>query len=207
MNYKIYFGNKPVFLCDDISPDLHEFLHHPDTIFIDEVSRPALHSMLHEIGKNDFHCGIIYSTDIEKLKKDFFKLFTIIEAAGGLVENSKKEILLIHRCGQWDLPKGKIDKGESPEKASVREVEEETGLRNISLGKLILITYHTYHEFGKFILKPTYWYKMKVSGKQALMPQTEEDITDLKWLKLKEAVPLYPEMFPSIRDVIDASKA
>jgi 8-oxo-dGTP pyrophosphatase MutT (NUDIX family) len=207
MNYKIYFGDKPVFLCDDISSDLHEFLHHPDTIFIDEISRPALHSMLHEISKPDFHCGIIYSKDLEKLKKEFFKLFTIVEAAGGLVENTKKQILLIHRRGFWDLPKGKIDKGESPEQAAVREVEEETGLRNLSVGERLIVTYHTYHEFGKFILKPTYWYKMKVSGKQQLIPQTEEDISALKWVRSTEAEELYAEMYPSIRDVIKAAKA
>lgn len=206
MYIKIYFGDKPVFLCDDVSEDLHEYLHHPDTVFIDEISRPALKSMLHEIVKTDFHSGIIFHADLDTLKKDFFKLFSIVEAAGGLVENEKGEWLLIHRRGFWDLPKGKIDKGETPETAAVREVEEETGLKNIKRNKAICITYHTYHDFGKFILKPTYWYAMKVNGQQNLTPQTEEDIAEVKWVKKKDAVVYFDSMYPSIKDVLAMAK-
>ncbi len=206
MYIKIYFGDKPVFLCDDVSEDLHEYLHHPDTVFIDEISRPALKSMLHEIVKTDFHSGIIFHADLDKLKKDFFKMFSIVEAAGGLVENDKGEWLLIHRRGSWDLPKGKIDKGETPEAAAVREVEEETGLKNVKRNKAICSTYHTYHDFGKFILKPTYWYAMKVNGQQILSPQTEEDITEVKWVKKKDADGYFDKMYPSIRDVLTMAK-
>jgi ADP-ribose pyrophosphatase YjhB (NUDIX family) len=51
----------------------------------------------------------------------------IVMAAGGLVENEHGEILLIYRKKHWDLPKGKLDAGETLEECAVREVEEETG--------------------------------------------------------------------------------
>ena len=202
MYIKIYFDDKPVLLCDAIDETIHEYMHHPDAVFIDEISGPALKSLLHEIVKEEFHAGILWNEDLEKLKKAFFKLFVPVTAAGGLVENEKGEFLLIHRRGKWDLPKGKLEKGESIEACAVREVEEETGLQNLELKKLITVTYHTYDEFGKHILKDSHWYRMKVSGKQVLTPQTEEDILEVKWVKKKDLAKYLNETFPSIRDVL-----
>jgi 8-oxo-dGTP pyrophosphatase MutT (NUDIX family) len=139
---------------------------------------------------------------LNELKKAFWKKFTIIKAAGGLVLNEEKKMLMIFRRGKWDLPKGKIDDGETLEQCAVREVEEETGLTKIELLSPLLTTYHTYHEGSKFILKESYWYNMKVSGKQNLQPQTEEDILEIKWVTTKEAEKLFPECFPSVIDVI-----
>jgi 8-oxo-dGTP pyrophosphatase MutT (NUDIX family) len=202
MYIKIYFGDKPVFLCNAIDETIKEYMHHPDAVFIDEISGPALKSLLHEIVKDEFHAGILLHEDLEQLKKAFFKLFIPVTAAGGLVENEKGEFLLIHRRGKWDLPKGKLEKGESIEACAVREVEEETGLQNIELKNLLTITYHTYEEFGKHILKDSHWYRMKVSGTQALVPQTEEDILEVKWVKKKDLIMYLPDSFPSIRDVL-----
>src|SRR6476661_1663707 len=112
MQIKIYFGDKPVYLCDELDEILTELIHHPDVVFIDELSSPAINSLLHEIKKEDFHAGIIIHKNFEKLKKDFFKHFTFIEAAGGIVQNDRKDLLFIFRRGKWDLPKGKMEKGE-----------------------------------------------------------------------------------------------
>jgi 8-oxo-dGTP pyrophosphatase MutT (NUDIX family) len=202
MYIKIYFGDKPVFLCDEIDTVIHEYMHHPDAVFIDEISNPAIKSLLHEIVKPEFHAGILWDADLEKLKKAFFKHFTPVSAAGGLVENEKGELLLIFRRGKWDLPKGKLDKGETLEQCAVREVEEETGLKNVKLKKAIGITYHTYDEFGKHMLKDSHWYLMKVKGKQELIPQTEEDIAELKWVKKKDLKDYLSNTFPSVKDVL-----
>lgn len=202
MYIKIYFADKPVFLCDEMDETIYEYMHHPDTVFMDEITGPAIKSLLHEIAKEEFHAGIIWDNDLEKLKKVFFKHFISVTAAGGLVENEKGEVLLIFRRGKWDLPKGKLDKGETIEQCAIREVEEETGLRNIELKKKLTITYHTYTEFGKHLLKDSHWYKMKVKGKQEIVPQTEEDITELKWVKKKELKNYLENTFPSIRDVL-----
>ena len=206
MYIKIYFAHKPVFLCNEIDKTIHEYIHHPDAVFVDEITGPAIKSLLHEIVKEEFHAGILWNEDLDKLKKAFFKHFKPVTAAGGLVENEKGEVLLIFRKGKWDLPKGKLDKGETIEQCAVREVEEETGLKDIVLKKLITITYHTYDEFGKHILKDSHWYNMNVNGKQTIVPQTEEGITEIRWVKKKDVKDYFNHIFPSVKDVLTILK-
>jgi len=128
----------------------------------------------------------------------------VIQAAGGLVKNGKDEILLIFRRGKWDLPKGKLDKGETLEECAVREVGEETGLKKIQLLSPLLITYHTYHEGTKFILKESHWYRMKIDSEQTLVPQTIEDIQEVKWVKEADLHQYMNNTFPSVADVLKA---
>jgi hypothetical protein len=116
----IYFGEKPVFLCDNLIREIEEIRHHPDAVYIDELSTSAINSLLHEIDKPQFHAGIIINENFEKLKKAFFKHFKLVQAAGGLVKNKDGEILLIFRRGKWDLPKGKLDKNETILDCSIR---------------------------------------------------------------------------------------
>lgn len=202
MFIKIYFGDKPVFICDNIDKTINEYLHHPDAVFIDEISNAAINSLLHEIAKPEFHAGILYDKDFDKLKKAFFKHFTIIIASGGVVSNSNEDILMIFRRGKWDLPKGKLDKGESIEQCAVREVEEETGLTGVELGEKITTTYHTYIEFGKQILKESHWYIMHGNGNQKLIPQTDEDITELKWVKRSDLKKYTSNTYQTIIEVL-----
>jgi 8-oxo-dGTP pyrophosphatase MutT (NUDIX family) len=158
--------------------------------------------MLHEIKKEEFHAGVIWNEDLDKLKEVFFKNFKILEAAGGIVQNDKKEILFIHRLGKWDLPKGKIEKHEKEEEAAVREVEEETGVKGIHLKKKVGITYHVYDEFGKHFLKISHWYHMTCSSKQELKPQTEEHITGIKWVKTQDIADPVQNTYPSIKNIL-----
>ncbi len=202
MHLKIYFDDKPVFLCTEIDKELNEILHHPDAVFIDEISSPAIKSLLHEIVKPEFHAGVLWNADMDKLKKALFKHFTLIEAAGGIVQNNKKELLFIHRLGKWDLPKGKIEKKETEEEAALREVEEETGVTHLKLKKKIGETYHTYNAFGKHFLKTTHWFYMTCSGEQVLTPQTEENITEIKWVKTKDIKEPMADTYPSIKDIL-----
>ena len=202
MYIKIYFNDKPLFLCDEIDATIEPFRHHDDAVFIDEFSGHAIKSMIHEMELQKIHAGILLHTNLQELKKAFWKKFTVVLAAGGLVLNRNKEILMIFRRGKWDLPKGKLDKGETPEQCALREVEEETGLTNISLHDRLLTTYHTYHESGKFILKESHWYTMSISIEQALIPQAEEDIAEVRWVKQEQLNDLVKNTFPSIKDVL-----
>ena len=202
MYIKIYFNNKPLFLCDSIDASLEPYRHHDDTMFIDEFSSHAVKSMVHEIQQPKIHAGILLHTDLNALKKAFWKKFTVIQAAGGLVLNARQEMLMIFRRGKWDLPKGKLDPGESLEQCALREVEEETGLKNVQSGGFLLTTYHTYHESGKFILKESHWYRMKVAGDAPLIPQKEEDISQAAWVEEKKVNEYLKNTFPSIVDVI-----
>lgn len=202
MQITIYFNEKPVFLCDEISDELNEIMHHPDAVFVDELSTPAINSLLHEIKKEDFHAGIIWNPDLEKLKKAFFKHFVIVEAAGGIVQNENKELLFIFRRGKWDLPKGKMEKKESAEECARREVEEETGVKGLVLKKKIGETYHTYDEFGKHILKISHWFWYSCKKDQQLIPQTDEDITETRWIKTKDIKEPMSNSYENIKAIL-----
>jgi 8-oxo-dGTP pyrophosphatase MutT (NUDIX family) len=202
MFIKIYFDQKPLFLCDTVDSTIEPYVHHDDTIFIDELNLHTVKSMIHEMMQTKVHAGVFCHPDLPGLQKAFFKKFTIIQAGGGLVKNDENEALLIFRRGKWDLPKGKLDKGETLEECAVREVEEETGLKQIQLLAPLVITWHTYHEGTKFILKESHWYSMKISGKQTLVPQTEEDITEVRWVKPENFKEYYSTAFPSVVDVL-----
>lgn len=202
MHIYIYFGDKPVILCNEINKEMNEILHHPDAVFVDEVSPRAIKSMLHEIKKEEFHAGVIWHNDLNKLKEAFFKNFQIIEAAGGIVQNEKKDILFINRLGKWDLPKGKIEAGEKEEEAAVREVMEETGVSGLYLKNKIGETYHVYDEFGKHFLKISHWYYMTCPFTQIFIPQTVEDITEVKWVKTMDIKEPMQNTYPSIKNIL-----
>jgi 8-oxo-dGTP pyrophosphatase MutT (NUDIX family) len=202
MHIKIYFGDKPVYLCDEINKELNEILHHPDAVFVDEISAPAIKSLLHEIKKDEFHAGVLWHPELDKLKKAFFKNFSVIEAAGGIVLNSNKELLFILRLGKWDLPKGKIEKGEDLKTCAEREVTEETGIKTLTVRKKTGETYHVYDEFGKHFLKITHWYYMTCPARQQPVAQTEENITEVKWVKTMDIKDPIANTYPSIKDIL-----
>ncbi len=126
-----------------------------------------------------------------------------ITAAGGIVENEDGKILFQYRRGKWDLPKGKLEEGETIEECAVREVEEETGLRNIILGELVGITHHFYTEKQKEIDKETYWYAMKANGEQQLVPQLQEDILELRWIHENELQEYLSDTYPNIIEIVE----
>lgn len=127
----------------------------------------------------------------------------IIVAGGGLLLNENKELLMIFRRGFWDLPKGKLDDGETIEACALREVEEETGVAHLELGGLLGITRHQYFDpyIKEEVIKETHWYSMNVKGRPALIPQREEDITDIRWVPLQEVPALLENSFDTIREI------
>ncbi len=145
--------------------------------------------------------GPLVLNDKDKLAA-FCKGKLIVEASGGMVYNENGQLLMMFRRGQWDLPKGKIDEGETIEACAIREVEEETGLKGIKLIEPLQITYHTYTYRGNDVLKPSHWFKMECSGRQQLIPQLEEDITELRWVDRQEAAELMKHAYPSIRELV-----
>ena len=142
--------------------------------------------------------GCLVKADCETAIK---KPFKIIKAAGGVVTKGDKQ-LLIFRRGVWDLPKGKLDDGESSRKAAAREIAEETGVR-VSVGERICTTWHTYSLNGSPILKRTKWYRMDVLDDSRMAPQEDEDIEKLAWLNRQEIQLALTNSFSSVRYVID----
>lgn len=128
----------------------------------------------------------------------FSRDFTLIHAAGGIVSDGNGDILMIHRLGCWDFPKGKVEINEAWSEAALREVTEETGLHDITLAEPLPNTYHTYLLHGAPILKITHWYAMNAS-KQALTPQTEEDISLAVWVPREEVAEHLQESYSSLK--------
>jgi 8-oxo-dGTP pyrophosphatase MutT (NUDIX family) len=205
MYIKIYFNDKPLFLCDEMTDEIRAFAHHDDAVLIDEYSPPAVNAMIHEMRRDKVHAGIFVHSDLAMLKKAFWKKFILVKAGGGLVRDPKGRYLFMLRRGKWDLPKGKLDPGETIGQCALREVGEETGLTDVRLDSPLLITWHTYDESGHHILKETHWFRMSLLSDQAIVPQQEEQITELKWVNEKEVGPLLHHTFPSIIDVLRAN--
>ena len=150
-----------------------------------------------ESGMEQKHLNIL-CTDPEEAWEEFKTNFKIIEAAGGLVINDERQLLMIFRLGKWDLPKGKIEKGEGVEEAAIREVEEECGIDGLKISHPMKNTYHTYRLNEKAILKITYWFQMKTSFSGDLSPQLEEDIHEAKWMNRDKVAELIPDTYGNI---------
>jgi len=147
--------------------------------------------------------------DFAYLRNRVFACFKLIEAAGGLVKNGNN-ILLIHRRGFWDLPKGKHEKGEGICETAVREVREECGLSKLKISGPVRIppfghqyTFHTYVLKKKYILKRTWWFYME-TNEQILIPQQKEDIDQAVWVNKSEIDSYQSKVYASIREVLSA---
>ena len=138
--------------------------------------------------------------DAIAVKKYIKSVFTIVKAAGGVVDKGD-DLLLIHRLGKWDLPKGKLEKNESAKKGAKREVEEETGVI-VELGPKICSTWHTYTRNKKYVLKKTNWYRMKCIDDTYMSPQIEEDIQDVQWMDIRQVRSALYNSYRTIRYVI-----
>ena len=131
-----------------------------------------------------------------------FKNFTWIEAAGGIVQNKKsKKGLFIYRNDFWDIPKGKIEKNESPRKAAIREIEEECGLKNLIITGELSPTFHIYFAYGKYYLKKTHWFTLE-TNEVNVEPQIDEGITEVKWFELDNLSEIKNNTYGSVKEVI-----
>lgn len=124
---------------------------------------------------------VIVVDDAENAFNQFKSSFTLIEAAGGVVKNNLNKTLFIYRLEHWDLPKGKIEKGEQIEEAAIREVEEECAVTGLKIVKPLNDSYHIYHLNDNPILKKTYWFEMRTDFDGELIPQKEEGIEKVEW--------------------------
>ena len=201
---KIYFNNKPLFITNEITKELEEYLHHDDTVFIDEFNSHTVKAMIHEMEAHQIHSGVFLHNDVEAVLKSFKKKLVLIKAAGGLVHSKDDKLLLIFRRGKWDLPKGKLDNNEEIKACAVREIKEETGLINVEIEKALCITYHTYHQEGKHFLKESHWYLMKAEEQEDLTPQLEEDIQKCEWVPIDQIATYMENTHASILDVVNA---
>ncbi len=206
MNTKIYFNNKFLEFTEE---QLQDSQNQP-IIFYDEISEEKLNIILKDILNESFSAvneNIIgfkmpvknFQAVINYLKKNLH----YIEAAGGLIKK-EHQFLFIYRLSRWDLPKGKLEKGETIEAAAIRECEEECGIKKLKIEQQLSSTYHVYKYKGKFALKQTYWFFMTSTYNKALKPQTEENIEQVKWFTKDEINDtVFSNSYFTIKDVVN----
>ncbi|MBN1112393.1 MAG: NUDIX domain-containing protein [Bacteroidales bacterium] len=198
--YKVFYNHRTIFLTDKKNPDFDIikcgfFLRYDS----DKGLVKALDFFLQT---TDYTTLTIFHTDLKALFNKIKNIFEYRKAAGGIVENKQGKLLFINRLEKWDLPKGHLEKGEEPEQGALREVEEECGISSMTIEKYIDSTYHIYHTKGVAVLKKTYWYKMNYSGNEQLIPQTEESITEAKWVDKKDIQKILSNTYPSLSELI-----
>lgn len=190
--YKVFIENKPIFF-------------HFNSQSSQDFELEKIWEMIHLFLKNDQERLEIKLRNEAEFNQ-VFALHKYIEAAGGMVRK-ENAYLFILRNGVWDIPKGKLEKGETPELAAVREIEEECGLVEPVIVSYLINTLHTYLHKGKQVLKRTYWYLLDEGEKKSnLIPQVEEGITELEYVKLEDFDKIQKNTYGSIIDVMDALK-
>ena len=191
---QIFYKEKPIIISDKKS-DLKNSL----------VIKPELFEhldLLKLLTKNKINSIGIFSNEFESILRMFKKKYPEIIAAGGKVINNNSEILFIYRNKKWDLPKGKAEKNENIAETALREVEEETGIKNLSIIKPLDKTYHIFKRGGKNYLKSTYWFEMKSDFTGKLKPQNKEGITRVEWIGIENLSSILPKSYANIRLLI-----
>jgi len=205
--YKVFFNDSTIILDSEIKKSFKNNI--ADNV--DFESYTIINQIVSEIEFADKSLEyLIYNSDIDKLWNYFRSRFVEIPAAGGLVKNDDGFFLFINRLGVWDLPKGKIEKKETPASAAIREVEEECGLSGLSIVRQLDSTYHIYRSPylnypDNLVLKETKWFLMNYSGTEDLVPQTEEDIVDVRWVPASEMEEMLADTYSSLRDFLGKS--
>ncbi|MFC2150923.1 NUDIX hydrolase [Bacteroidota bacterium] len=198
--YKVFYNDRTVFFIDN---DLNYIEQNDNKIHYFKNKKQLKSAINIFLNNQELIELYVVHRDIDFAFNKFKKLYKLIEAAGGLVKTDNENYLLIFRRGKWDLPKGKLERNEVPELAALREVEEECGLGDLEIQKLLEITYHTYKLKNKDILKRTYWYVMLYKGNEEPKPQTEEEITEVRWFNTKSLNEVFLNTFPSIIEVFN----
>ena len=200
---KIYLENRSIIICAEDD----QILADPNAIRFTSGNNGGLTEMIEMFEVSDTLLRIFIPTNnIEDTYAKVCAEFLEVNAGGGLVENRRGDFLLINRNGLWDLPKGHQDPGEEISVTALREVQEETGIEEISLQELICITDHCYKRNGIWHLKHTWWYRMLDNKPIDLTPQREEDISKAAWVAKSSLPPFLQNTYPSIVEVFREAK-
>ncbi|MDY3979785.1 MAG: NUDIX domain-containing protein [Tidjanibacter sp.] len=193
---RIYFENKTFVFCtpSEVAPD--------DCCLVATTEPIAPAKLLEKVGNNN--TLYIISDRPEEIFSNFCSQFPVVDAAGGVVENSEGEVLMIRRKGWWDLPKGHIEQGETPREAAAREIEEETGLHEVDIVEPLCTTNHFHHAYGRWEIKRTAWFTAFAAGDNPeLLPEADEQITSAEWLRGRRLWNSVAESYTTIREVFE----
>jgi len=199
--YKVFINQRTIYLAGNIDLSCIISDNQPyectnriqvENAFANFVAEPSKSSLF-----------LFYPEHCDELFQYFSSLFSYIEASGGLVKDPTGRLLFINRLGYWDLPKGKIEKGEDPPTAALREVSEETGLNAIEIIKPLPDTYHIFERKGKLRLKQTNWFEMSSRKDGPLYPQLDEEISEARWFEKHELAEPLSNTYPAIRELVE----
>lgn len=197
--YKVFFNERIVLLTDDFITNFQMRY----GLFYKYRNVSELSELL------DFYWNLkqvntlfIFHHDLDQLRERFKSCFQMVYAAGGVVRNTKGEYLVMKRHGKWDLPKGKMNRGETMQAAGIREVTEETGLFGVQIVSPLLATYHSYYIDKKPVLKRTQWYEMIYEGVDEPTPELDEDITEIRWVKKEQLKGIIDNTYLAIIDIL-----
>ncbi|WP_417866004.1 NUDIX hydrolase [Xanthomarina gelatinilytica] len=192
--HKVFVNDKPIILTTKVEKEKGFKNYSLKTVNLNKVVKELNKTSLKEV-------RLIHENE-EKLLKKFLKKLPNVVAGGGKAFNEKGDILFIYRNDKWDLPKGKTEKKESIEKTALREVEEETGVKNLEIVKPLETTYHIFKRNGRNRIKITYWFEMKTSYSGKLEPEETEGITKVAWLNKEEAKKALENSYANIKGLI-----
>jgi len=197
-DYKIYINSNSLTITDTAPAHMEDY----HELHVEDLDFKAFYK---EVRKEAFEHYLIVDADPKAIFKRVKKSCQLIKAAGGLVKNENGEFLFIFRNKRWDLPKGKVEKGEKMKETALREVEEECGVDIEQNNEKLCRTYHFYELGGRIVLKKTNWYNMTVKGVPELIPQKEEGITRAEWLGKGQLAPVIKNTYPLILDVLETA--
>lgn len=182
-----------------VESNQHPYLDH--IVFpLDAIDFEGLDPYLELLSRHPHKHGVVFmSSKPGELFHRFCTSFTEVKAAGGLVVDTAGKVLLIHRNGMWDLPKGKVDKGEFLRQAAMREVKEECGVQELRIVSTIKPTFHIYDLEGQRILKTTFWYLMDCADPERAHPQVEEGIDEVRWVEQSDLGPYIEGSYSNIK--------
>ena len=181
--YKVFVNESPLILTNERQDNSNGNLF--------TLDGDSILMAIDSLAKGRLKEAYVYHPDEEKMLDVFMHKIPVVVAGGGFVTNAKGKVLFIYRNDKWDLPKGKVDKGESIEKAAIREVEEETGVKGLIIDKFLQTTYHVFRRNGEYRLKQVHWFAMSTTYDGKLVGQKDEGIMKVKWKgrkKIKKAL-------------------
>lgn len=200
MNSRVYCKDKYIAFEEEVpqGQDNQQMIHFQGKLKDKDLDKIREHLVDEKDNRNILVSGNKMEDVIRALRKKFH----YIEAAGGFIEKDGR-YLCIHRLGRWDLPKGKLEKGESTEEGAIRECEEECGIRQLSIHHRLRSSFHVYPYKKDYALKQSYWFYMHSTDGSTLTPQVEENIDEARWFSREDIIKtVLNDTYFTIHDVI-----
>mgnify|MGYP005624582943 CR=1 FL=1 len=200
--YKVFLNDRLIKIGDSANITKTK----PSVIFNNPVTVSEVKSWFQNFAKSVEKEIFLVHPFPEQFFKIFRQAFSELPAAGGIVVSNGR-LLFILRNGKWDLPKGKIDAGETPYQAALREVAEECGISAQFIIKSLPSTFHIYTSTypktrGIWIFKETFWFEMQHNGKEEPAPQYSEGITEVKWFLKSELGEVLANTYENLKQII-----